>query len=361
MSRIEELWHVPWTAAICEVCDWAYLIPVGKVDAICPHCYQDTVTPLPEDAVMQLAAPEMIVPFSVSAEKVRANAEQFAKSIPFRPADLSGDTLHDRLQPVFLPFWLVDSDVQAVWQAETGFDYNVVSHEERYQGGRWQTIEKQETRIRWEPRIGRLQRHYDNIPAPALEEHDHLARLLGRYDTEAAQTYAPTLLQEALVRLPNRNSADAWPDAEPILVKRAADECRQAAAAQHVRQFQWQSTYADQQWTQMLVPVFTSFYRNDEGQPMTVLFNGQSGRISGVRHASMQRARQIALYAGITAVLLFVLAVMLLVFEMPFAGLVAVLAAAAVFGAIYPIIAVAQFNRAQRDDWFAMQTRRQPE
>ena len=46
---------------------------------------------------------------------------------------------------------------------------------------------------------------------------------------------------------------------------------------------------------------------------------------------------------------------------MPFAGLVAVLAAAAVFGTIYPIIAVAQFNRAQRDDWFAMQTRRQPE
>lgn len=361
MSRIEDLWDVPWAAAICEVCDWAFLLPVGKSDAVCPHCHQDTVTPLDEEDVMQLAPPELVVPFSVSAEKVRDNAEQFVKSIPFKSADLSAATLRDRLQLVFLPFWLVDSDVQAVWQAETGFDYDVVSHEERFQGGRWQTTEKHETRVRWEPRIGRLRRHYDNIPAPALEEHDQLARLLGRYDTDAAQAYAPTLLQEALVRLPNRNSVDAWPDAEPTLVKQAADECRRAAGAEHVRQFQWQSTYSDQQWTQMLVPVYTSFYRNDEGQPLTVLLNGQSGRISGIRRASMRRARQIALYAVITAVLLFVLALLLLVFEMPFAGLVAVLAVATVFGALYPIVAVTRFNRAQRDDWFAMQTQRQPE
>jgi hypothetical protein len=357
MSEIEALWGVAWEAAICEHCDWSFVLPVEQIDTVCPHCHETTLTPLPEADVTQLAAPELVTPFSAENRRIRANATQFVRSIRFKPADLTPDTLLTRLQPLFLPMWLVDADVSAIWQAETGFDYDVVSHEEQFAGEKWQTREKRETRIRWEQRVGRVTRHYDNVAAPALEQHEKLKTLLGPFDNANAESYRPDLIDEAFVRLPNRVSADAWPDAEPTFLKRAADDCRRAATAQHLRQFRWQPEYSAQNWTQLLVPVYTSFYRGDDGKPLRVLINGQSGRISGMRRASMQRAKRFALIIGIAAILLFTIAVLLLVLEAPFAGLAAIVAVVAMLGALFPIADVAQFNRSQRNDWFAMQTR----
>ena len=357
MNRIESLWNIPLEAAICEHCDWAYLLPVERIDAVCPYCHQTTVTPLDEADVQQLATPELAMRFSAETARLNTNMTQFVKSIRFRPTDLTEANLQARLQKVLLPIWLVDADVEAQWQAEAGFDYDVVSHEEKFANGNWHTVEKQVTKIRWEQRVGNLQRHYANIPAPALEEHARLGKLLGRFDLDSAESYTPELIGDAFVRLPNRDSADAWSEAVPAVLKRATEECQLAADAQHIRQYQWHPHYPAQNWTKLLVPVYTSFYRDDEGAPLTVLLHGQTARISGLRRASMQRAKRYARNLGFVAALLFLIAVILLVTENPLAGIAVVIAVATAFAALFPIINVSQFNRSQRDDWFAMQTR----
>ena len=203
--------------------------------------------------------------------------------------------------------WLVDSQVQATWQAEVGFNYEAVSHRDSFdeKGGGWQSQQFTETRIRWEPRVGKLTRTYHNITAPALEEHFALRDKLGRYDLEVGQGYQPEFMDQALVRLPNRSPEDAWPDAVPALKAMASEECCRAAGADHMRQFRWTEAYPDQNWTLFLLPMYVTYYFDDDENPQPVLIHGQTGQLSGYKRPSMKQARRSALIIVAVAVVIF--------------------------------------------------------
>ncbi len=294
-------WTTEWgdnlALAGCDACDTLYLIPYDKAPLPCPLCGQGELLLLDEDAdrPVYTQPPELVVPFSVPQDKRERVLKQFASSVWIKPDDLKLDRLNGRIQPIYLPMWLVDADVQAQWRAEAGYNYEIVSHREQYQDNQWRTQRVKETKIRWEPRAGRLQRHYDNKTAPALEEHDAFARKLGRYRLEEAELYRPELIREAFVRLPNRPPDDAWTEAQIALNQAAQEECRQAAAADHIRDFRWTAEFANQNWTQLLLPLYTTWYRDDDDQPQMVYLHGQTGNLYGSRRASMKKARKYAL------------------------------------------------------------------
>ena len=103
-------------------------------------------------------------------EQILQGLHTFRASIPFAPADLNPRRLAGRLRRTYVPMWLVDGGVGAHWQAELGYDYDVVSYQDRFSDtAGWESHEVTETRVRWEQRVGQLSRAYQNIPAPALE------------------------------------------------------------------------------------------------------------------------------------------------------------------------------------------------
>lgn len=355
MSETElTTWGRDVRAVLCPVCDWTYLLPAAARLPRCPHCFGAELEPLAEE-VMRLpyvSPPELVLPFELRPEVLSQQVLRFAEGIPYPPEDLNPQALQSRLQPVYLPAWLVDVDAVAHWQAEVGFDYEVLSHQEQYSdAGSWRSREVKETRIRWEPRVGRLQRHYDNLPAPALERAAELTRDLGPYRMEPARPYAPEVLEHGLVRLPDRLAEDAWRDAEPLLHGAAAEECRQAARADHVRDFRWAPQLQGQHWTLLLEPLYTTFYHDDAGQPQPVLIHGQTGKLSGVRRASLKRAQRIALiWGGVAlAVLLLSLLALVLTFVIPPLALVGAGGVVLVFilgaVALIPLLRVWMFNR----------------
>lgn len=350
MSEIDGQWQRPLQAAICEHCDWRYLLAAAEQIPVCPHCYREKLTPIEGAEVEMSVAPELVVPFSVSEGRITVNLTNFSKSFRFSPQDLQAKRLVERARRVFIPAWLVDSDVAAVWQAEAGFDYQVVSHQEDFAAGSWHTKEVQETKIRWEPRVGQLQRRYDNVRAPALEEIGDIRTNLGSFESDGAQEYQQEVLDGALVRLPNRDRQDAWPDTEPSFKELAAVECRQAAGAQHIRQYKWQAQFASQQWSLLLLPVYSTWYYDDDQMPQPVMLNGRTGQLSGVKRASMKRAKRVTTAIAIAAALLFILTLILLFVEPSLTLMTAVLAFAAGFGAIWPIAYVSRFNRDQAGD-----------
>ena len=372
-SQLADGWGRPLRAVICNRCDWGYLVGVDETEARCPHCFHPALAPLPDaqEALPYVRPPELIIPFSLSQELLARRVEAFAQGIPFAPQDLNAAALQQRLEPLYLPMWLVDAEAEARWEAEVGFDYQVVSHQERYadhQGG-WATREVEETRVRWEPRVGELHRTYPNVAAPALEEDTALRQRLGEWDWTKAQAYDGLLLgpvpgfgplahapdrartREAWIRLPNRTPQDAWPAAEPTVRQQAAKECRRAAGADHVRQFRWTPTYPERNWTLLLAPIYTTYYIDDEGAPQPVLIHGQTGRLHGARRASMHRAQRTSLILALVALGIFIVSLVIAA-----AGLVAppvavlggvgiLLALVIGLGALVPIVRVWQFNR----------------
>ena len=339
---------------ICQACDWRYLVPEGAAPTICPHCASSDLVRLEaSDAGSTFQyQPELVVPYAVSDAGLAEQITRFAEGIPFPPPDLDPATLQQRLQRLYLPMWLVDSDVAARWSAEVGFDYEVVSHQERYaDGAGWRTNEVEENRIRWEPRVGTLQRRYENRAAPAQEAHRALQHVLGTYRLSDAVAFAPGMLDAALMCLPDRTPETAWPDAELGLRQSAAQECQEAAQADHIRDFRWTPAYGEKHWTLLLLPVLATAYLDDDGHLQRLLANGQTGQVYGARRGSLARASHRSLIIGAVALVIFVVGLVAALISLLFPPALAIGIAIALLAvpvgvaATVPVVRVWSFNR----------------
>lgn len=352
-------WELDLRAAYCRQCDWHYLLPPDFSASDCPNCHQAQLAFLddPERRLTHEFSPELYLPFTASNETLEHSIQAFAGGIWFAPDDLNVTTLKTRLQRLYFPMWLLDSSVEALWQAETGYNYEVISHRDRYDQGRggWTSEQFTETRIRWEARLGRLRRTYHNIPAPALEEHFSLLRKLGDYPVNTARQYQPAAVSGTAVRIPNRSTTDARSEAMPVLHSAAAEECRRACQADHIRQFRWHNQHHNENWTLLLLPVFVTYYLDDDKRPQSVFIHGQTGKILAPRRASMKQARRAALIMVVIACVLFGLSLMtgLISFILPplwvVAGLGVILAVIVGMLALTPLVMVWQINRSQAE------------
>jgi hypothetical protein len=358
---VESAWGYSLELAVCDQCGWSFLVPADRASHRCPHCFKvdlslEDLQPALDQGLPYHHPPELALPFTLTSEILAARVNSFSQGIPYPSADLSPANLTGRLQRILIPAWLVDTCVRASWQAEVGFDYEVVSHQDQYresQGG-WKTQQVTETRVRWEPRLGRLERAYQNLPITALEGVHQLRESLGDIRLDGAQPYTPELTQGAFVRLPARSREDAWGEALPKLQSAAAEECRQAASADHLRDFRWQPDFYGQNWTLLLLPWYATYYLDDENQPQPVYLHGQSGVVRGERWASLKRARKAAFIilgvAGLIGLLsLLLVAAGLLVPPLLVIGAIGLFIALLVgLGAIIPPAIAWQFNRSQK-------------
>lgn len=354
-------WGENSVLVICSQCDWRYIGKPGTIPRECPHChigklesYQEQDYSMLEDFIKP---PELQLPFSFPQTKLQEKIQTFSSGIPFAPDDLKVENIANRMKRFFIPMWLVDSQVSATWQAECGFYYQAKSHQERYSGGRWQTQEVIETRTRWEPRLGKLTRTYPNISAPALDEHRQLMAALGKYTFNQAIGVTPASILNTsqpelnLVCIPGRDKDDAWPDALPQFLQQASQESKQACDADQIREFQWAPEFSEQNWTLFLLPVWSSYYLDDENKPQSILINGQSGQMSGVRRASMKKAKKTSLTILIVALVILTLTVaagllsVLVPGLMLIAGIGLFISIFVALAAIFPIATVWGLNR----------------
>jgi hypothetical protein len=257
---------------------------------------------------MRRELPELVIPFSLSDQRAQLSLEEWSRGVWFRPSELRPDVLLGHLRRYYLPLWLVDSDVEGEWQAEMGFDYQAASFREEYQSGQWVSKEITETRIRWEPRVGRLNRHYDNVVVPALRDHKHWMSRLGGYDFGTRKAYASRDVVQSIVRVPDQEPEEAWIDAESALYQAASLECKAASNADHVRNWGMRAQFKNPNWTQMLVPAYLTYYQEaDENYPVWI--NGQSGHVYGVKVHSQQKAVIASLVLGAIAAFLFLIGI----------------------------------------------------
>jgi len=133
---------------------------------------------------------------------------------------------------------------------------------------------------------------------------------LGGYDFRRRKSYAPQAIDRSVVRVPDHAPEAAWPDAEQALSRTAALECKSASQADHARNWSMSARYYGLTWTQMLVPAYLTWYREEDG-PHPVWINGQSGHIYGHKYASQRKARMTSLVAGSLAAVFFLIGMLL--------------------------------------------------
>ncbi|RLC81871.1 MAG: hypothetical protein DRJ03_08660 [Chloroflexi bacterium] len=302
-TDVTAVWGAPLAAVHCAHCGEAHLVTEGETVSVCPFCFQGPVASQP--AYLREEPPEQVLPYEVSERNLADVLERWLRGIWFRPTDLKASQLTQRARRYLIPLWLVDGRVEAAWRADVGFDYQVVSHQDQYRDGAgWRSQEVKETRVRWEPRAGRLNRAYENVAGPALDDHRALMARMGNFNLSRRSAYSPEAVTGAVVRIPSLEPEAAWPGVEAAFARTAEAECQEAAAADHIRDFALQAEHNDLNWTLLLLPAYVTWYKEGE-RVWPVLVNGQSGRVSGARRASARKANVTSAVLGALALLLF--------------------------------------------------------
>ena len=277
--------------ASCPHCHGTFQARV--LPAICPLCHSGKPQAMEKSAMADhLEAIEACIPHRFEFSKLGPQVRSFVREIPLPPKDLNLKNQLQRLQKLYLPMWWVDAQVMAFWQAEVAFPYEVLSHEENYESGHWQTKESRETRLKWEWRGGTLERQYDNTPAPALISFRKIESTLGYFDQDLAKPFQPESLHDTILKWPDKGIQEAWHEALYDLDQRAQEECRTAANGDQIRSFSWEPVFTDKNWTQLLLPLYVSYYEDDQGQIHPIYFHGQTGKAAGVKRASEKKARR---------------------------------------------------------------------
>lgn len=305
---LSDLWKLSYQPLGCRNCGQAFLAPAGWTGKMCPHCLEGALEEQP--ARLRREPPELVLPFRREPGELSVVLKTFMRGVWFTPDDFSPARLQDRAIPNFWPMWLVDGTVNGAWQAELGFDYQVKSTQESYNSGGWQSRDVIETRILWEPRLGEIERRYCNLGAPAVSDEARLSGLIGSSPFEQAQPYQPALLKGAALRIPDLSPQETWPRVQTEFNQAAAGECQQAAGGQHLRNFKAQVHYDQLTWTQMLLPVYITYYLDDQGKRVPVMINGATGQFGGRRIASQRKGLRWAGVSLLVALALFVLALL---------------------------------------------------
>jgi hypothetical protein len=285
-ESVESVWGSSFVVAGCLKCGQAFLVEESRLGQYCPHCAQGVLQPQP--ARLRPEPPELLIPFQKNRQEIHVILQKFVQPVWLRCPDFTVQNLLMRVTPVYWPMWLVDADLQGDWRAEVGYDYQVKSSQESYHNGGWRSQDVLETRIRWEPRLGYLERHYDNVASPALNEHSRLARSLGSYRQQEKIPYQAEQVAHTVLQIPDLQPENTWPLAQAQLELRSSADCQQAAQGQHIRSFQINPSYSSLNWTQQLHPMYVTCYQDDDGQSHLVWINGQTGLIAGTRLASQK-------------------------------------------------------------------------
>ncbi len=352
-ETVRTLWGVALQPAGCPQCRQAFLVQASRIGQTCSHCGKGKLETQP--ALLRKEPPELMVGFQKGRTDLQPIFDNFVKGVWLHNDDFNPQDLARRAIPVFWPMWLVDSDISGDWLAEIGYDYQVKSSQESFRNSSWQSRDVLENRIRWEPRAGQFSRHYDNVAAAALSDQPGLLQRIRNYRIETASSYRPDWLGQADLWAPDLHPENAWPLAQASFNQKASEDCQKAAAGQHMRSFTIHSSYDKVNWTQLLLPVYVSFYTDDTGQPRLVYINGQSGVAGGARLASQRKGWQLAgMLAGLAALLLVLGVLGLLVTALiPPAGVLGILLIFLAFmlgiGAIVPAAWPWQWNRGQQE------------
>ncbi len=345
----QALWNADRQPVGCTNCQRAFLATDAQLNTGCPLCCKGKLEPQP--LRLRETEPEQLLPFRVKTQNLRSIYDDFLSGVWFKPIDFTTEKLMARTRKVFWPLWLVDSDVEGRWQMEAGFDYKVESSKEYYQDGQWRSRSIIENRINWEPRLGELKTHVDNVAVQALEEYKNRQQMTGAYNLKGARDFHPEMLNSALIEAPDLPPEDAWLLAKPKIDQRLAKVCAKAANAQHARNFAIRGEYHNLNWTQFLLPMYVTYYNDDDDHPQVLVVNGETGAIQGPRLSSQKRGLQIAAIIGGIAGMMLLLALLgfLLTAVFPpaaiIAAILAILGFGAGLGALLPAIWPAQWNR----------------
>lgn len=290
-------WGAARKSVKCTKCGAVTTLDPGAAAGACAFCGTPAVVEAPprED----LVRPEGVLPFRVTRDGAAQSFRRWLAGLWFRPGDLKSRSSLTRLQGVYIPYWTFDAATHSAWTAEAGYRHQVPV--QVVENGR--TVTRMETRTRWEPAAGTLERFFDDLPVPASRGVDAgVAREIEPFPTAELLGYDPSYLSGFLAEEYGVDLPEALASAEARMRAEIEAACAREVPGDTHRNLRVATQFSGVAYKSALLPLWIAAYEYG-GKPYRFLVNGVTGRTSGHAPFSVLKI-SLAVLAALLLVLL---------------------------------------------------------
>jgi hypothetical protein len=262
-------WKTEKTSVRCQSCQAISVFDPDKIGSRCEFCGSTALVPYSE--VKDAFRPESLLPLKVSESQARDLIRQWYGNLWFAPNALRLRALTDTAKGVYLPYWTFDANTHAEWTADSGRYYYV-------------TINNQRVReVKWTRMSGELSHYFDDeLVSASTGVHEQWLRSIEPFPTGGLIPYDPGYLagwtveryQIDLIQAAQRSRTQMQAELEAM--------CAREVPGDTYRDLEVRSTFSDQKFKHILVPVWLLTY-SFGSTSYQVVINGVTGSIAGGR------------------------------------------------------------------------------
>lgn len=257
-------WQAEKKSVRCQSCQAISVFDATKVAQRCDFCGSAQIVPY--EQVKDVFRPESLLPLKVSEPQARDLIRNWYKRRWFAPNKLKAKALTDTAKGVYLPYWTFDAKAFARWTAESG----------RY-------TDRERKNVRWTPASGELSHLFDDeLVAASRGVHQGYLRAVEPFPTGTLIPYDAGYLAGWTVERYQIDLINAAAASRQQMEAKLRSMCASQVPGDTHRNLQVQSTFTEQKFKHILVPVWLLTYTFG-ATSYQVLVNGVTGRIAGGR------------------------------------------------------------------------------
>ncbi len=262
----------------CESCGAQTVLDEKSTAQFCAFCGSSHIIKTDDTAGI---APESLIPFKISKDKVRELFSSWIKKLFFAPRALKSSHNMEKMNGVYIPFWTYDCDTFSDYTAERGTYYYVTETEWVEENGQRKQVTKQVRKTRWSFVNGNYSKIFDDILINASEQANrNLISKLEPFNLTELTLYKPEYLSGFLAERYSVDLKSGWNLAEEKVKNDLRVQIRHQIGGDEVRSLNFSTSYNNVKFKHILLPIWISAYTYKD-KVYRFMVNGQTGEVDG--------------------------------------------------------------------------------
>lgn len=262
----------------CQSCGAHTHLSEKDVSTTCPFCGSKHVS---REVATGGISPHAVVPFKLSRKEAYDRFNHWIKRRFFAKKAIKNARDEERLKGVYIPYWHFNIDASSHYRCSIGYNYTVTVTKQVYENGKSVTKQVQETRIRWETKMGHIDCAFvDMLSNASTQFNTSKINALEPFDFREAKPYDPGFLSGFSAERYSLSLNDGFEQLKPTIHNEIVEAIRRKHHGDHIRNAQLSTDFTKVDFEHVLLPIWLSsyLYRNKTYQ---FAINGQTGEVQG--------------------------------------------------------------------------------
>lgn len=272
----------------CPGCRAQVTFQPPDVAGRCPFC--DTGIVAQPHSPDPLIAPEAVLPFAITEKAARAEIVNWLGRRWFAPRQLKQLAQQEKIQGVYLPFWIYDCQTRSRYRGERGEHYYTTeTYTETNSEGKSETKTRQVQHTRWRSASGEVSRTFSDmlIPASTAVATKRLDQL-EPWQLSQLQPYDPAYLAGFKAQRYQVTLKAGFDTAKQRMEDPIRSDVRRDIGGDEQRIHSIDTIYLAVMFRHLLLPVWLCVYQFRQKR-YQVIVNAQTGEVLGDRPYSKSK------------------------------------------------------------------------